>query len=175
MKFGKQEKKGAHAEPGARFSCGEPNRGSSRGDVNTETTVLVQEGVHGRGERCAGSPFGGERFVATDAPVTSLITYATYDPVPAFLPLAANSPGNTCQNGTDGHCVRRRVSLSHFLLTSIITRMICDFFHPNVGGVENHIYMLSANLIRRGHKACVWFPFLSLTVLIQSSGRCDNP
>ena len=32
------------------------------------------------------------------------------------------------------------------------TRMICDFFHPNVGGVENHIYMLGANLIRRGHK-----------------------
>ncbi|TFY64312.1 hypothetical protein EVG20_g5987 [Dentipellis fragilis] len=31
--------------------------------------------------------------------------------------------------------------------------MICDFFHPNVGGVENHIYMLSANLIKRGHKS----------------------
>ncbi|KAI0314868.1 GPI anchor biosynthesis-domain-containing protein, partial [Amylostereum chailletii] len=31
--------------------------------------------------------------------------------------------------------------------------MISDFFHPNVGGVENHIYMLSANLIRMGHKA----------------------
>ncbi|KZT24146.1 glycosyltransferase family 4 protein [Neolentinus lepideus HHB14362 ss-1] len=33
--------------------------------------------------------------------------------------------------------------------------MICDFFHPNVGGVENHIYMLSANLIARGHKVIV--------------------
>ncbi|KAI0341340.1 transferase [Trametopsis cervina] len=33
----------------------------------------------------------------------------------------------------------------------ITIAMICDFFHPNVGGVENHIYMLSANLIRRGH------------------------
>ncbi|TFK28495.1 glycosyltransferase family 4 protein [Coprinopsis marcescibilis] len=30
--------------------------------------------------------------------------------------------------------------------------MISDFFHPAVGGVENHIYMLSAELIRRGHK-----------------------
>lgn len=30
--------------------------------------------------------------------------------------------------------------------------MISDFFYPNVGGVENHIYMLSANLIRKGHK-----------------------
>ncbi|KAJ7201570.1 glycosyltransferase family 4 protein [Mycena pura] len=30
--------------------------------------------------------------------------------------------------------------------------MITDFFHPAVGGVENHVYMLSANLIRRGHK-----------------------
>jgi phosphatidylinositol glycan class A protein len=30
--------------------------------------------------------------------------------------------------------------------------MITDFFHPAVGGVESHVYMLSANLIRRGHK-----------------------
>ncbi|KAF4616933.1 hypothetical protein D9613_008707 [Agrocybe pediades] len=33
--------------------------------------------------------------------------------------------------------------------------MISDFFHPAVGGVENHIYMLSANLIRKGHKVIV--------------------
>ncbi|KAJ3546371.1 hypothetical protein NM688_g5522 [Phlebia brevispora] len=33
--------------------------------------------------------------------------------------------------------------------------MVCDFFHPNVGGVENHIYMLSENLIRRGHQVVV--------------------
>ncbi|CDO75438.1 hypothetical protein BN946_scf184693.g7 [Trametes cinnabarina] len=33
--------------------------------------------------------------------------------------------------------------------------MVCDFFHPAVGGVENHIYMLSANLIRSGHKVIV--------------------
>ncbi|KII91315.1 glycosyltransferase family 4 protein [Plicaturopsis crispa FD-325 SS-3] len=33
--------------------------------------------------------------------------------------------------------------------------MVSDFFHPDVGGVENHIYMLSANLIRRGHKVIV--------------------
>lgn len=31
-------------------------------------------------------------------------------------------------------------------------RMVCDFFHPNVGGVENHIFMLSLNLLQRGHK-----------------------
>jgi len=35
---------------------------------------------------------------------------------------------------------------------SHIRRMISDFFYPAVGGVENHIYMLSANLIRKGHK-----------------------
>ncbi|KAI0301962.1 transferase [Multifurca ochricompacta] len=33
--------------------------------------------------------------------------------------------------------------------------MISDFFHPDVGGVENHIYMLGASLIRRGHKVIV--------------------
>lgn len=34
--------------------------------------------------------------------------------------------------------------------------MISDFFHPNVGGVENHIYMLSATLIRMGHKVNIF-------------------
>ncbi|KAK0463480.1 transferase [Desarmillaria tabescens] len=37
----------------------------------------------------------------------------------------------------------------------IAIAMITDFFHPNVGGVENHVYMLSANLIKRGHKVIV--------------------
>ncbi|KZS97162.1 transferase [Sistotremastrum niveocremeum HHB9708] len=33
--------------------------------------------------------------------------------------------------------------------------MVSDFFHPNIGGVENHIYMLSVELIKRGHKVIV--------------------
>ena len=33
--------------------------------------------------------------------------------------------------------------------------MISDFFLPNVGGVENHIYMLSVELLKRGHKVVV--------------------
>ncbi|KAF5351110.1 hypothetical protein D9756_008314 [Leucocoprinus leucothites] len=33
--------------------------------------------------------------------------------------------------------------------------MISDFFHPAVGGVENHIYMLSIELMKRGHKVIV--------------------
>ncbi|KAF6775778.1 hypothetical protein AHF37_04747 [Paragonimus kellicotti] len=33
--------------------------------------------------------------------------------------------------------------------------MACDFFHPNAGGVETHIYSLSQCLIRRGHRVVV--------------------
>src|SRR6266851_2151766 len=49
--------------------------------------------------------------------------------------------------------------------------MISDFFHPEVGGVENHIYMLGASLIRRGHKVAVHCPVPSsvLTRLRSSS------
>lgn len=31
--------------------------------------------------------------------------------------------------------------------------MVCDFFYPNTGGVEVHIYQLSQALLARGHKA----------------------
>lgn len=30
--------------------------------------------------------------------------------------------------------------------------MVCDFFYPNTGGVEVHIYQLSQALLARGHK-----------------------
>lgn len=30
--------------------------------------------------------------------------------------------------------------------------MVSDFFYPNFGGVENHIYQLSQCLIDNGHK-----------------------
>lgn len=30
--------------------------------------------------------------------------------------------------------------------------MVCDYFHPNTGGVESHMYQLSQCLIQRGHK-----------------------
>lgn len=30
--------------------------------------------------------------------------------------------------------------------------MVSDFFYPNFGGVENHIYYLSQCLIKEGHK-----------------------
>jgi phosphatidylinositol N-acetylglucosaminyltransferase subunit A len=33
--------------------------------------------------------------------------------------------------------------------------MVCDFFYPNLGGVENHIYSLSQKLIARGHKVII--------------------
>jgi phosphatidylinositol N-acetylglucosaminyltransferase subunit A len=33
--------------------------------------------------------------------------------------------------------------------------MVCDFFYPRLGGVENHIYSLSQHLILLGHKVIV--------------------
>ena len=30
--------------------------------------------------------------------------------------------------------------------------MVSDFFFPNLGGVENHIYELSQSLLELGHK-----------------------
>ena len=34
--------------------------------------------------------------------------------------------------------------------------MVSDFFLPNIGGVESHIYHLSQNLIERGHYVVVY-------------------
>ena len=33
--------------------------------------------------------------------------------------------------------------------------MVSDFFYPNMGGVETHIYQLSHCLIERGHKIVI--------------------
>ena len=33
--------------------------------------------------------------------------------------------------------------------------MVCDFFYPNEGGVENHIYALATRLAARGHKVII--------------------
>lgn len=30
--------------------------------------------------------------------------------------------------------------------------MACDFFYPNIGGIETHILQLSQRLLARGHK-----------------------
>ncbi|PWN90713.1 hypothetical protein FA10DRAFT_301922 [Acaromyces ingoldii] len=39
--------------------------------------------------------------------------------------------------------------------TKLHIAMVSDFFFPNVGGVEGHIYMLSHRLLERGHKVIV--------------------
>ena len=33
--------------------------------------------------------------------------------------------------------------------------MVCDFFYPRLGGVENHIWSLSYSLLRLGHKVVI--------------------
>jgi hypothetical protein len=40
----------------------------------------------------------------------------------------------------------------HDVKMSIIHSMVSDFFFPNMGGVETHLYCLSQCLIARGHK-----------------------
>jgi len=42
--------------------------------------------------------------------------------------------------------------------------MVSDFFYPNFGGVENHIYYLSQCLLNLGHK--VIFPFLTFNSIL---------
>jgi phosphatidylinositol glycan class A protein len=37
--------------------------------------------------------------------------------------------------------------------------MISDFFLPVIGGVEGHIYSLSVELMKRGHRVCILLPF----------------
>jgi phosphatidylinositol glycan class A protein len=32
---------------------------------------------------------------------------------------------------------------------------VCDFFYPQVGGVETHIFQLALALISQGHKAII--------------------
>lgn len=43
------------------------------------------------------------------------------------------------------------------LSLSLPDSMVSDFFYPNMGGVESHLYHLSEQLIRRGHKvSCLY-------------------
>lgn len=74
--------------------------------------------------------------------------------------LSFNAGKAQCQSCQTTNIIRR-FPLRRFLLppyrtcSSSVPSMISDFFHPEVGGVENHIYMLGASLIRKGHKvAC---------------------
>ena len=37
--------------------------------------------------------------------------------------------------------------------------MVSDFFYPNMGGVESHIYQLSQCLLEKGHKVIIMTHF----------------
>uniref|UniRef100_A0A2K6T6P7 Phosphatidylinositol glycan anchor biosynthesis class A n=1 Tax=Saimiri boliviensis boliviensis TaxID=39432 RepID=A0A2K6T6P7_SAIBB len=58
---------------------------------------------------------------------------------PASATFSRVSPGSlyTCRTRTHNIC------------------MVSDFFYPNMGGVESHIYQLSQCLIERGHKVII--------------------
>lgn len=44
--------------------------------------------------------------------------------------------------------------------------MASDFFYPNVGGVEEHIFNLSQCLIAKGHKVSIPVGFSDLKVIL---------
>lgn len=52
--------------------------------------------------------------------------------------------------------------------------MVCDFFYPKLGGVENHIYSLSYNLIQLGHKVIVITSGGHTATQQQNSNNNDN-
>ena len=50
--------------------------------------------------------------------------------------------------------------------------MVSDFFYPNMGGVESHIYQLSQCLIERGHKVNLkYFLFSVRCVRLSDEGK----
>jgi hypothetical protein len=54
--------------------------------------------------------------------------------------------------------------------------MVSDFFYPNFGGVENHIYYLSQCLLQRGHKVTSYFPsHLYFTYVIECASARRMP
>lgn len=56
-------------------------------------------------------------------------------------------PDNTTNNNRHHH--------HHHRPRTYNIAMVCDFFFPQPGGVESHIYQLSSKLIDRGHKVIV--------------------
>ena len=63
------------------------------------------------------------------------------------------SPGKQDSNEEIDHLVRLCIKCP--FLAKAPFSMICDFFYPNVGGVENHIYYLSQCLIGLGHRVVI--------------------
>ena len=46
---------------------------------------------------------------------------------------------------------RRMAEAADTALPRLNVLMVCDYFYPNQGGVENHVYHVAQGLIRRGH------------------------
>ncbi|KAH0627142.1 hypothetical protein JD844_002566 [Phrynosoma platyrhinos] len=70
--------------------------------------------------------------------------------------MASRRKGNhrKCISSTSSSAVNSHKPSTHSCQTHSIC-MVSDFFYPNMGGVESHIYQLSQCLIERGHKVII--------------------
>lgn len=67
----------------------------------------------------------------------------------------ANPLVNTAEVGDDGERSKRETPKGIIPRRRYRIAMVCDFFYPRLGGVENHIWSLSQHLLRLGHKVIV--------------------
>ena len=143
-----------------------------RGEGSATRTMRLAKTITQAQEKNWFDPGSNRRPPVCTPCETDVITNYTIEPLPFFKQYALKRAGRLALTGvasatefapcyltTDDFIIGFNIACVHlttsWMYAHVSRRMICDFFHPNVGGVESHIYMLSANLLKRGHKVCL--------------------